>query len=134
MQVDEIVSAEFPDPVLKPSLFRTVKRCMVHGPCGINNPDKSCMEDGKCTKRYPRAFVEETTLDQNGYPLYRRRNTRQVYNVGVHEVDNRNVVPHNPYLSEMFDCHINVEVCGGVGGVKYIHKYIYKGGSINICY
>jgi hypothetical protein len=129
VQVDQVVSAEFPDPVLKPALFGIIKRCMVHGPCGINNPNASCMEDGKCTKRYPRAFVEETILDQNGYPLYRRRNTRQVYIDGVHEVDNRNVVPYNPYLSEMFDCHINVEVCGGVGGVKYIHKYIYKGGD-----
>lgn len=128
IQVDQVVSAEFPDPFLKPALFYTVKRCMVHGPCGRDIPNASCMVDGKCTKRYPRAFAEETSLDQNGYPLYRRRNTRQVYNVRGHEVDNRNVVLYNPYLSEMFDCHINVEVCGGVGGVKYIHKYIYKGG------
>ena len=42
-------------------------------------------------------------------------------------VDNRDVVPYNPKLSEMFDCQINVEGCASVRAVKYIHKYIYKG-------
>ncbi|KAF9440444.1 hypothetical protein P691DRAFT_609063, partial [Macrolepiota fuliginosa MF-IS2] len=26
-----------------------------------------------------------------------------------------------------YNCHINVEICIGVGCVGYIHKYIYKG-------
>ena len=26
-----------------------------------------------------------------------------------------------------FDCHINLEVCGSIKAVKYVHKYIYKG-------
>ncbi|KAG5550493.1 hypothetical protein RHGRI_015459 [Rhododendron griersonianum] len=126
-QVDKLVCAEFPNPEDDPELFETVKSCMVHGPCGVRNPHATCMENGKCTKRYPRAFSETTTMDENGYPIYRRRNDGKVYIVRGQEVDNRDVVPYNPHLSKMFNCHINVEVCAGMRCVKYIHKYIYKG-------
>ncbi len=37
------------------------------------------------------------------------------------------MVPYNPYLSLLFNCHINVEVCTSVAAVKYLYKYIYKG-------
>ncbi|XP_028081957.1 uncharacterized protein LOC114283346 [Camellia sinensis] len=126
-QVDKLVCAEFSDPKDEPMLFETIKCCMVHGPCGARNPQAPCMENGKCTKRYPRAFAETTTMDQNGYPIYRRRNNGQTYIVRGKEVDNRDIVPYNAYLSKRFNCHINVEVCAEMRCVKYIHKYIYKG-------
>ena len=126
-QVDKHVSAEFPDPNQDPQLFETVKKCMVHGPCGARNPQASCMENGKCTKNYPRDFTDATTMDKDGYPLYRRRNDGRVYIVRNKHVDNRDVVPYNAYLSRMFNCHINVEVCAGLRCVKYIHKYIFWG-------
>ena len=126
-QVDKVVCAEFPDPDADPALFETVKCCMVHGPCGARNPQAPCMENSKCTKRYPRSFAEATTMDQDGYPIYRRRNNGRVYIVRGQQVDNRDVVPYNAYLSKRFNCHINVEVCAGLRCVKYIHKYIYNG-------
>ena len=42
-------------------------------------------------------------------------------------VDNRWVVPYNPYLSSKYNAHINVEVCSTVMAVKYLYKYVYKG-------
>lgn len=42
-------------------------------------------------------------------------------------LNNRWVVPYNPYLLARFDCHINVEVCSTIKAVKYLYKYIYKG-------
>ena len=42
-------------------------------------------------------------------------------------MDNRWVVPYNPYLLWLFNCHINVEACGSIKAVKYLFKYIYKG-------
>jgi hypothetical protein len=36
--------------------------------------------------------------------------------------DNRWVVPYNLYLSLLFNCHINVEVCTSVTTVKYVYK------------
>ena len=42
-------------------------------------------------------------------------------------MNNKDVVQFNAYLSKIFNCHINVEVCAGMRCVKYMHKYIYKG-------
>ncbi|KAJ9561616.1 hypothetical protein OSB04_006776, partial [Centaurea solstitialis] len=42
-------------------------------------------------------------------------------------LDNRWVVPYNPKLLMMFNCHINVEACSSITSVKYLFKYIYKG-------
>ena len=39
------------------------------------------------------------------------------------------VVPTNFVLLLILDCHVNVEACGCVRCVKYIFKYIYKGGD-----
>ncbi|KAG7990160.1 hypothetical protein I3843_02G011400 [Carya illinoinensis] len=44
-----------------------------------------------------------------------------------HNLDNRWVVPYNPYLLATFDCHINVEICFTIKVVKYLYKYVYKG-------
>ena len=71
-QVDKVVCAEFPDPNEDPILFQIVKSCMVHGPCGARNSEAPCMENGRCTKKYPQAYSEVTTMDQDRYPIYRR--------------------------------------------------------------
>ena len=39
------------------------------------------------------------------------------------------MVPYSPYLSLRYKVYINVEICGSVKAVKYIHKNIYKGGD-----
>lgn len=44
--IDSCISASWPDLDSQPLLFETVKRCMVHGPCGIENPNAQCMKDG----------------------------------------------------------------------------------------
>ncbi|KAG6679025.1 hypothetical protein I3842_14G110200 [Carya illinoinensis] len=44
-----------------------------------------------------------------------------------HNLDNRWVVPYNPYLLATFDCYINVEICSTIKAVKYLYKYVYKG-------
>ncbi|GAB2292949.1 hypothetical protein Dimus_038230 [Dionaea muscipula] len=87
---------------------------MVHGPCGNLNPDSPCMVDGQCSKRYPRSFVDATTMDGDGYPIYRRRAGPTYSDERGNMLDNSNVVPYNPHLSRKFNCHINVEVCNAL--------------------
>ena len=42
-------------------------------------------------------------------------------------MDNRWVDPHNDFLCEKYDAHINVEICSTIRAVKYLYKYLYKG-------
>ena len=129
-EVDTFISAELPNPDTDPVLFHIVQKNMVHGPCGQLNPSSPCMKDGKCTKGYPKALINETQTDRDGYPLYRRRKPGDggyTAKVGRNEVDNRWVVPYCPLLSRIFNAHINVEFCNSVKSIKYICKYINKG-------
>lgn len=125
--IDDFVCAELPDPNDDANLYSYVTTHMLHGPCGVFRPHAPCMSDDKCTKKYPRAFAEETQLNSDGYPVYRRRNDGRTFVKGNHVFDNRDVVPYNRKLVKEFNCHINVEVCSSIQSVKYIYKYVYKG-------
>ena len=59
--------------------------------------------------------------------VIRRCETGRTVTKGRFELDNRWVVPYNPYLCHKYNAHIHVEVCATIKSVKYIYKYIYKG-------
>ena len=129
--IDQLVKAELPeDPLLEPLLYKSVSRHMIHGPCGPYNPNAPCMVNGVCSKKFPKPFCEETVINENSYPQYRRRPGQAVtIRRGNSDllIDNRWVVPYNPYLSAKYQCHINVEICAEISAVKYLYKYVYKG-------
>jgi len=132
-QIDRIVSAEIPDPVDYPLAHETVTTSMVHGPCGMLNPEAICMKNGLCPKKYPFNFADRTLLSEeseNGKLTYRRRvmpNGLVMRNNGRTTVDNRWIVPHNLYLTAKYNAHINVEICNEINSIKYVYKYVYKG-------
>ncbi|KAG2967723.1 hypothetical protein PC120_g26923 [Phytophthora cactorum] len=114
--IDKMVSTELPDKEKNPQLYETVTTCMIHGPCGAAYPNAVCMKDGKCTKGFPKPLSEVTKGNVAGYPVYRRRRrAARVVLINGKEYDNETinqwVVPYNPYLSQKYNCHINVEVC-----------------------
>jgi hypothetical protein len=128
--IDQIVSAEIPDPTNHPQLYETVISFMLHGPCGLLNTAASCMKrsNGKyCDRRYPREFCNETSLNDDGYPLYRRRDSGIVVEKHGFIFTNKHVVPYNLYLLQKYNCHINVEIATSITSVKYLYKYVYKG-------
>jgi hypothetical protein len=66
-------------------------------------------------------------MGKDSYPIYRRRDDGQVVEVRNAKLDNRWVVPFNPSLLMLYNCHINIEICLSIKVVKYLYKYIYKG-------
>nr|GEU95337.1 uncharacterized protein [Tanacetum cinerariifolium] len=123
---DKMVCAEI---TKYPRMHEMVVKHMMHGPCGHLSPSSPCTE-GKpkqCRWRYPRQFNEITAQGEDSHPLYRRRNTKVEVTVRQSTLDNRWVVPYNPKLLMMYNCHINVEICSSIKSVKYTFKYVYKG-------
>ena len=137
--IDSVICAEIPDPNQDPILHDIIKKNMIHGPCGAFNNHSPCMKDGQCLKRYPKQLLTSTQTGNDGYPMYRRRCTTDggftavltIRNHGV-VVDNKWVVPYNPYLCRIFNAHINVEYCNSIKSIKYVCKYINKGSDMAV--
>ena len=131
---DRMVSAEIPDPKKFLDAYKTVTKCMIHGPCGKHNPTAPCMVNGKCSKGYPKEFRENTGHNNKGYPFYKRPNNGRKFEIKKNKktkiiLDNTWVVPYNLKLATKYDAHINVEICCSVILVKYLYDYVYKGGD-----
>ncbi|CAN1127850.1 hypothetical protein LINPERPRIM_LOCUS29867, partial [Linum perenne] len=114
-QIDSIISADIPNSITDPECYATVSKFMFHGPCGSLKLDAPCTsrekDKYKCSKHFPKKFCSQTSIDEDGYPRYRR--TENGISMSKHGVslDNRYVVPYNRYLLLRFDAHINVEYC-----------------------
>ncbi|XP_074289266.1 uncharacterized protein LOC141614421 [Silene latifolia] len=126
-QYDAFVSAEIPNVLENPHLHGVVLKHMMHGPCGRDFPTNPCMKNGNCKNHYPRDYADMTTNGCNSYPIYRRRQNGRNDVVRTARLDNRWVVPYNPFLLAKYDCHLNVEVCSTIKAIKYLYKYVYKG-------
>ncbi|SAL95952.1 hypothetical protein [Absidia glauca] len=129
---DKYICAEIPDRHSNPGLFDTVIKSMIHGPCGskclTKNPRTGL---SWCKNGYPKAFQDESRLNDVGYPVYRRRQTAPTHRFPTSDfvADSRHVIPYNPYMSQKYNCHINTEICTTSSAVKYLCKYITKGSS-----
>ncbi|XP_055514228.1 uncharacterized protein LOC129710949 [Leucoraja erinacea] len=70
-QYERFVQAEIPDPQADPELHKLVLKHMIHGP--FCKATSRCWKEGRCTKRFPKPFVESTMYGDDSYPLCRRR-------------------------------------------------------------
>ncbi|XP_072054825.1 uncharacterized protein [Arachis hypogaea] len=125
--IDELICAELPNPTRYPQLYDVVTKFMIHGPCGQLRFNSPCMRDGRCSKFYPKRFSEQTSFDEDGYPIYRRRDLGVTYEAYSVQIDNRFVVPYNPLLLMKYRAHINLEFCNKSNVIKYLFKYVNKG-------
>ncbi|GJW83045.1 putative PIF1 DNA helicase/replication protein A1-like protein [Tanacetum coccineum] len=125
--IDDIISAKLPSPTADPAGYKAVSDYMLHGPCGKDNRVASCNVEGKCSKHFPKPFYAETVIDQDGYPIYKRRDDKVCLKKGNFTFDNKHVVPHNRYLLLKYQAHIKVEWFNRSKAIKYLFKYLNKG-------
>ncbi|XP_017221355.2 uncharacterized protein LOC108198086 [Daucus carota subsp. sativus] len=126
-KADDLVNAEIPDPETEPELYEVVKKFMIHGPCGKQNPKCPCMKDFKCTRHFPKKYSPSTSFDSSGFPIYKHRKTSKNVKVRKGVLDNQWVVPYNKYSLLRYQCHINLEICAHASSLKYLFKYCLKG-------
>jgi hypothetical protein len=120
------MSSEFPEG--NSDLMILIKKVMVHGPCGAQNPNSPCMVDDKCFKGFPKPFMEGTSVTEDSYACIRRRDTGRTVTLDNGKVvDSRWVVCYSKYLIWKYQCHIKIESIASVKAIKYIYKYVYKG-------
>ncbi|XP_010480490.1 PREDICTED: uncharacterized protein LOC104759239 [Camelina sativa] len=126
--IDKIISAEIPDEKNDPEGYKLVEQFMTHGPCGKDNPNLACTENGICSRGFPKPYSRQTEFDDKGFVTYRRRHDSTNYiTKGGKQLDNRYVVPHNLPLLKKYKAHINVKWCCKTEAIKYLFKYVTKG-------
>ena len=119
--IDGVISAELPHAYLYPKLSKAVATYMIHGPC-----EPLSFPNGTCSKFYPKKFKLLTTIDEDGYPCYRRQDKGIfILKTGI-KLDNTNVVPYNPLLLLRYQTHVNTEYCNKSNSIKYLFKYVNK--------
>ena len=140
-EIDKYAIAEIPDRNENPGDWRRVVKFMLHRPCGSVNPEAHCCKKkhGRCEHNFPKKYTDFSTFSEDdGSPVYRRRSptmgggsskVRMKLNRKwvTYEYTSKDVVPHNLWLLEKFDCHINVEICSSLKVIKYLLWYPFKG-------
>nr|XP_047141323.1 uncharacterized protein LOC100209718 [Hydra vulgaris] len=122
--VDSLISAEIPDQTVDPEPFEIVKTCMIHGPCGILNPNSPCMKDGFCTKKFPKEFNPCTVAIFNGYPNYRRLdNGRVVIIKGNQGHDCANVVINESVDHDEINTYLDCRFVSAPEALWRIYEY-----------
>lgn len=135
--IDRVIRADIPTPEEAGGRLRElVLRHMVHGPCGrrYNRTNLPCWDDEKgfCQKYFPKPHCEATHTDERGIVHYRRdhfNTTTTRYRGRDVEVHEGWIVPYNACLLLKYEAHINLEICSTRKVVKYLFKYLHKGGS-----
>jgi hypothetical protein len=121
--IDLLVNAELPDPKKEPRLAELVTKFMLHGPCC----QLACWDGKNCKYGYPKPPSKRTVIIKGAYPAYQRRESNLMVKKGASTFTNSHVVPHNKFLTLMFECHINVKIPVSTTAIKYLYKYITKG-------
>ena len=141
--MDSWVWAQLPDESIAGGRLREmVLSYIIHKPCGSYIVDAPCMQRNgdtntkSCNNYYPQPFRATATLNERSgraeYCTTKNGDAPTVRNkVGNTWVDvpvgNQWVVPYNPYLLILLDCHVCTDVVTAASYAKCLHKYIKKG-------
>lgn len=72
-------------------------------------------------------FYDGSTVDHDGFAIYRRRDIGSFIDIKGVCLDNRSIGLYNKNLIMKFQVHINVEIYNQLRSIKYLFKYVNKG-------
>jgi hypothetical protein len=116
-EIDRIISTKVLDLNKDPQPY-DVKQFMVHSPYSSLNPNSSHMIGNKCRKHFPKKYYSETTIDEDDFPIYRKRDNERFVDKNDIKLDNHFIVPHNINVLVKYQLHINVEWCKRSRSIK----------------
>ncbi|XP_004491867.1 uncharacterized protein [Cicer arietinum] len=76
--------------------------------------------------KYSKCFPKDYQIVDNEAKYKQRDIGLFVLKKGIN-LDNRFVVPYNPYLLMRYQAHVSVECCNKGNSIKYLFKYVNKG-------
>ncbi|CAM9911239.1 unnamed protein product [Ectocarpus sp. 13 AM-2016] len=139
---DDWIWTNLPDlSIANGELRRKVLVYMVHKKCGIFNPSAQCMKTNPktkkkyCQKNYPQPFRSSLQTNKCGRAEHRRLDNGDKATIKCKngenetvdaEIDNRDIVPYNPYLLMKYNCHICFDLVTAKAVIAYLYKYAYK--------
>lgn len=115
-EIDQVISAEIPTETADPELYSIIMRFNWHPENHLDSSRGHCSRKGTCRSGFPKRLQNTTTLDNHGRVQYQRRNERDSW-----------VVSYMPFLSQLLNCHVNVDICFTVNIFMYLYKYLFKG-------
>ncbi|GJY57126.1 ATP-dependent DNA helicase PIF1-like protein [Tanacetum coccineum] len=68
-EINDTILPELPSPTEDPDGYKVVSEFMLHGSCCKDAKYAPCTIKGKCSKHYPKVFLEEMVIDEDGRPL-----------------------------------------------------------------
>ncbi|XP_031120878.1 uncharacterized protein LOC116024115 [Ipomoea triloba] len=123
--MDSFISTEIPDKEVDKEYYNAMEEFMIHGPCGLYKPNSPCMVNKKCSKHFPKRFVGVSSWDDDGYPIYRRRdNGRTVLKNGV-QLDSRPTISHSMFTA-WFDANKTYEAAKQLAYIDMPTKFVWK--------
>jgi len=83
-------------------------------------------EEGSCSRFYLKKFQNSTTISEDDFLHYYRRNNGVIVVKNDITLDHHFVVPYNRTILLKYQVHVNVEWCNYLNSIKYLFKYINK--------
>ncbi|XP_047135270.1 uncharacterized protein LOC105847873 [Hydra vulgaris] len=103
---------------------------MIHGTCGILNPNSPCMKDEICTQKFPKEFNPRTVAIFNGYPNYMRLDVGRVIIIKGH--DCFNVVINESVNHHEINTYLDCRFVSAPEALRRIYEYSISGLSHTI--
>ena len=141
-EVNDWFWTNLPDASIANGVLREkVLKYMVHKKCGAFNPSSPCMKTNPktkkkyCQKHYPQPFRTSLHINKSGRAEYTRLDNGDKATISCKngdgktvdtEIDNRDIVPYNPYLLMKYDSHICFDLVTAKAVIAYLYKYAYK--------